>query len=191
MRFWVASVFLVFVSSLCAAEPLRGYAAEVGAFTVSGVSSGGYMAVQMHIAYSSRVHGAAAIAAGPYYCARGSLWSARDECMTGAPAPSRSDAERFEREKRIDPLANLPAARVWLFSGTQDRTVVPGVVAGAGEAVRALRCPSRARSGQGGRACHGDRACRRRLLRDRAAVHQRLRLRRRRRTAAALAWPAV
>lgn len=128
MRFWVASVFLVFASSLCAAEPLRGYAAEVGAFTVSGVSSGGYMAVQMHVAYSSRVHGAAAIAAGPYYCARGSLWSAWNECMTGAPAPSRSDADRFEREKRIDPLANLPAARVWLFSGTQDRTVVPRVV---------------------------------------------------------------
>lgn len=128
MRFWVASAFVLFGGALCAAEPLGSYAAEVGAVTVSGVSSGGYMAVQMHIAYSSQVRGAAALAAGPYYCARGSLWTARSECMTGAPEPSRSDAERFEREKRIDPLANLAAARVWLFSGTQDRTVVPGVV---------------------------------------------------------------
>jgi poly(3-hydroxybutyrate) depolymerase len=101
----------------------------VAAFTVSGVSSGGYMAVQMHVAYSSRVVGAAALAAGPYYCARGSLWSAWNECMSGAPAPTISDAERFALEKRIDPLANLAAARVWLFSGSQDRTVVPRVVA--------------------------------------------------------------
>ena len=126
MRFWLASFF--FSSCLCAAEPLRGHAADVAAFTVSGVSSGGYMAVQMHVAYSSRVVGAAALAAGPYYCARGSLWSAWNQCMTGAPAPTRSDAERFAREKRIDPLANLGAARVWLFSGTEDRTVVPRVV---------------------------------------------------------------
>jgi poly(3-hydroxybutyrate) depolymerase len=128
MRFWVASAFFLFSSSLRAAGPLPGYAAEAASFTVSGVSSGGYMAVQMHVAYSSRVRGAAALAAGPYYCARGSLWTARNECMSGAPVPSRTDAERFARENRIDPLANLLGAPVWLFSGTQDRTVVPPVV---------------------------------------------------------------
>jgi len=127
MRFWVANLLFV-SSSLCAQGRLPGYGAEVASFTVSGVSSGGYMAVQMHVAHSSRVHGAAALAAGPYYCARGSLWVARNECMTGAPAVTRRDAERFARENRIDPLANIPSARVWLFSGTQDRTVVPGVV---------------------------------------------------------------
>ena len=86
------------------------------------------MAVQMHLAYSSRVRGVGALAAGPYYCARGSLWTAWGPCMTGTPEVSRSDIERFARDQRIDPVANLSRARVWLFSGTQDRTVVPAVV---------------------------------------------------------------
>jgi poly(3-hydroxybutyrate) depolymerase len=123
MRFWLASLFCFF-SSAGAAEPLRGYGADVAAFTVSGVSSGGYMAVQVHFAHSTRVRGVGALAAGPYYCARGSLWRAWNACMTGHPAVSKSDA----RNGPIDPVANLAKARVWLFSGTEDRTVVPAVV---------------------------------------------------------------
>jgi poly(3-hydroxybutyrate) depolymerase len=36
--------------------------------TVSGLSSGGFMAVQMHVAYSSVFSGAGIFAGGPYYC---------------------------------------------------------------------------------------------------------------------------
>jgi poly(3-hydroxybutyrate) depolymerase len=129
MRFWVVELFLLFgFGSAIAAERLAGYGADVSTFTVSGVSSGGYMAVQMHLAYSSRVRGVGALAAGPYYCARGSLWTAWGRCMSGTPEVSRSDIERFARDRMIDPLANLPKAQVWLFSGMQDRTVVPAVV---------------------------------------------------------------
>ena len=116
------------IAPALAADRLSGLRADVSSFTVSGVSSGGYMAVQMQVAHSSRVHGIGALAAGPYYCARGSLWTAWGQCMTGAPAVSRSDPDRYAREKRIDPVANIAKARVWLFSGTQDRTVVPAVV---------------------------------------------------------------
>lgn len=45
-----------------AADRLPGYAAEAASFTVSGLSSGGYMAVQFHVAHSSRVKGAGALA---------------------------------------------------------------------------------------------------------------------------------
>jgi len=38
---------------------------DAGSVTVSGLSAGGYMAVQFHIAHSSLVHGAGVIAAGP------------------------------------------------------------------------------------------------------------------------------
>src|SRR5438445_8174116 len=38
--------------------------------SVSGLSSGGYMAVQFHVAYSSLVKGAGVIAGGPYFCAK-------------------------------------------------------------------------------------------------------------------------
>ena len=41
--------------------------------TVSGLSSGGYMAGQFHMAYSDWVNGAGVIAAGPYPCARNSI----------------------------------------------------------------------------------------------------------------------
>jgi len=126
MRFWVAS--LVFLTFGAAAERLPALAADTTKITVSGVSSGGYMAVQMHVAYSDRVSGAGALAAGPYYCAAGSLWTAWNTCMSGSPPASKADAERFAREGRIDPLANLAGAPVWLFSGTRDRTVIPAVV---------------------------------------------------------------
>jgi hypothetical protein len=131
-------IFLVSLSSAAvAADRLAGYGADTSTFTVSGVSSGGYMAVQMHVAHSSRVAGVGALAAGPYYCAQGSLWTAMNHCMTpGAwrPLPRseilKGHADRFAGERRIDPTENLSKARVWLFSGSQDRTVEPAVVQG-------------------------------------------------------------
>jgi hypothetical protein len=117
------------------AAELPALRADISAVTVSGVSSGGSMAVQMHVAHSAMVKGAGVIAGGPYYCAKGSLWTAYFNCMTPGwwtPLPSASSlkgfAEQFANAKRIDPVANLSTARVWLFSGTQDRTVAPAVV---------------------------------------------------------------
>jgi poly(3-hydroxybutyrate) depolymerase len=105
--------------------------------TVSGVSSGAYMAVQFHVAHSSRVKGVGALAGGPYYCAQGSLWTAYYNCMTPgsfAPLPStarlREQTESFAAGGRIDPTSNLESARVWLFSGTRDDTVTREVVEG-------------------------------------------------------------
>lgn len=37
--------------------------------SVSGVSSGAYMAVQLHVAYSETFMGVGSIAGGPYFCA--------------------------------------------------------------------------------------------------------------------------
>src|SRR5205814_8245008 len=47
-----------------ALERLRALGADVSAISVSGVSSGGYMAVQFHVAYSAVVRGAGVLAAG-------------------------------------------------------------------------------------------------------------------------------
>ena len=98
------------------------------------------MAVQLHVAHSSRVSGVGALAAGPYYCAQGSLWTAMQGCTSPGwftPLPDlktlRGHAERFARERAIDPTSNLAAARVWLFAGTQDRTVTRPVVDGLGQ----------------------------------------------------------
>lgn len=118
-----------------AADPLPAYNADIGNITVSGVSSGGYMAVQFHVAHSSEVKGVGVLAGGPYYCAQGFLWTAYYNCMTPnawMPLPSvellKNYADDFAREGRIDPTTNIAQARVWLFSGKQDRTVKPMVV---------------------------------------------------------------
>ncbi|MEZ5450219.1 MAG: hypothetical protein R3E89_15050 [Thiolinea sp.] len=39
--------------------------------TVSGLSSGAFMAVQLHVSHSARIRGAAVIAGGPYRCTAG------------------------------------------------------------------------------------------------------------------------
>ncbi len=44
-----------------------------GSVTTSGISAGGYMAVQLHVAHSALVNGVGVVAAGPYYCAENSL----------------------------------------------------------------------------------------------------------------------
>jgi poly(3-hydroxybutyrate) depolymerase len=120
-----------------AGDPLPALGTDP-AVTVSGVSSGGFMAVQLHVAHSTTVKGAGVLAGGPFYCAQGSLWAALNNCTspTGwAPVPPvellKADAERLARGGLVDPVANLATARVWLFSGTSDRVVQPPVVEAA------------------------------------------------------------
>jgi poly(3-hydroxybutyrate) depolymerase len=118
-----------------AAEPLPALRAQKQNVTASGLSSGGYMAVQLHLAHSASVSGVGVIAGGPYYCAQGSLWTALNHCMTpGAwsPVPSsvylKQITDQFARTDRIDPTKNLAGVPVWLFSGKQDRIVSVEVV---------------------------------------------------------------
>ena len=119
-----------------AAERLPALGADKDAVTVSGVSSGGAMAVQFHLAHSGFVRGTGAIAAPPYYCAMGSVWTALNNCMAPsawARPPSTEFLVGFARELdksgEIDPLSGLAGAKVWLFSGTRDETVAPQIVA--------------------------------------------------------------
>lgn len=62
MLFFAAliSIVLAFALAAQAASPLGPY--KVSDVTVSGLSSGAYMAVQMHVAYSSVVNGSAIFA---------------------------------------------------------------------------------------------------------------------------------
>ena len=117
-----------------ASDPLPALGAD-RAVTVSGISSGGFMAVQLHVAHSSTVKGAGVLAGGPFYCAQGNVWAALNNCTSPtarAPVPPvellKADAELLARGGLIDPLANLATSRVWLFVGTLDRVVEPPVV---------------------------------------------------------------
>jgi len=126
---------LAFHGTAAAADRLPAYGADVARATASGLSSGGYMAVQFQVANSSRINGVAAFAAGPYYCAQGSLWTALYNCSVptawaGLPSVDvlKAQAETYARGGQIDPTANLASTRVWLFSGTRDHTVERPVV---------------------------------------------------------------
>ena len=55
-----------------------------GRVTVSGISAGGYAAVQAHVALSGTISGAAAVAGGPYHCAEGNIIHALGRCISGS-----------------------------------------------------------------------------------------------------------
>jgi poly(3-hydroxybutyrate) depolymerase len=117
-----------------AADALQSFDVNAERTSVSGLSSGAYMAGQFHVAFSGTVIGAGIVAGGPYDCAEGQLPVALNRCMQtslGVPDPARllERARAAAAEGDIDPLANLADDRVYVFSGTQDETVTPPVVA--------------------------------------------------------------
>ncbi|XP_014670990.1 PREDICTED: uncharacterized protein LOC106811783 [Priapulus caudatus] len=90
------------------------------------------MAQQMLISHSSYVTGAAVIAAGPYFCAGGSLEISRDACVANA---SKIDAMQLVDMtfalgdmEHIDNPEHLEKAKVFLLAGKHDERVNPEVV---------------------------------------------------------------
>jgi poly(3-hydroxybutyrate) depolymerase len=127
---------------------LPALGADLEATTVSGLSSGAFMASQFHIAHSRIVRGAAIVAGGPYGCAENaypfpwkgpgasaSLLAVVAGCMShstpGVPATGFLEGRItiLAAEGRIDPISDLSRSRVYLFSGYKDHVVVPAIVA--------------------------------------------------------------
>ena len=66
--------------------------------SVSGLSSGAFMAGQFHVAFSATVIGAGIVAGGPYGCAEGQLATALNRCMQTHGGPP--DAAHLLRARR-------------------------------------------------------------------------------------------
>jgi len=130
----VASLALLLAAAAAAGqEALPRLNLLPGSLTVSGVSSGGYMATQYQVAYSKDVIGAGVISAGPWFCAQGSLFRALDECMKGGiigpeVAPLVAAARATAKAGLIDDLSWLVPDRVYVFHGSRDETVGAAVV---------------------------------------------------------------
>jgi poly(3-hydroxybutyrate) depolymerase len=95
---------------------------------VSGLSSGGFMANQLHVAYSDVFKGAGIFAAGPYDCAQNNLSTALYACMdTFMQRKTPAQLAQLTRDRaaagQLDPVANLSGDPVWLFHGSNDRSV--------------------------------------------------------------------
>lgn len=135
-----------FAGLLGSAPPLGSYGIDIQQTSVSGVSSGAAMAVQMHVAHSSIMRGVGVIAGVAYDCADSSLPSAMQRMLRGYDlclnATGGADANfsigRTTFAAGIpgaidDPALNLPRQKVWLFSGYNDGAVLrPAMDAVAG-----------------------------------------------------------
>jgi len=122
--------FFLLILSISAKLP--SFHLDPSLVTISGISSGGFMAVQMHFAYSSIIQGSAIIAGGPYGCALNNPAIALTACMSSPDfIPLKTlilTMEGLEKTGLIDPLGNIKNQKVYLFSGTEDTVVNSGVM---------------------------------------------------------------
>lgn len=118
-------------SAAASTDPLKSYNVDPTQISVSGISSGASLAHQLHIAYSSVIHGAGLLAAAPYACAKGNLNRAMQVCSSFISPyqgpPDVNELVQLTRSefqaKHIDDPANLADDRVYLFRGAKDRYV--------------------------------------------------------------------
>ena len=103
---------------------LNGDRAEV---TVSGISAGGYMALQLLVADSTLYRGAGSIAGGPWHCAKGDSAVAQDACMANT---TKIDVQNLINETKaaaaaghLEDLSNLGRSRVYLYNSDADNVV--------------------------------------------------------------------
>jgi poly(3-hydroxybutyrate) depolymerase len=128
-RFLVAVLIcLCSISASGVVIKLPKYNVSVNEVSVSGLSSGAYMAVQMHFAYSTTVRkGAGVIAGGPLYCSEGNVFIAQGPCMDGAGSRKLafllSVIHTWSGNGYIDPTRNLVTSKAYLLSGTIDSAV--------------------------------------------------------------------
>jgi poly(3-hydroxybutyrate) depolymerase len=133
--------WLVLVSGVVQAQVTPLPAMRASQVSVSGLSSGAYMAVQFEVAFSRTVVGAGIIAGGPYFCAQGNaiIATTRCSCTTGlltcGVRPGATNVNEliaitnwFAAAQTIDPTSALASHRVWLLSGIADSVVPPPVM---------------------------------------------------------------
>lgn len=104
--------------------------------TVSGISSGGYMASQVHVALSSLISGCGIFAAGPYACALGSVERAEQICMSEYSLnnllPNANELAQITRSwadiNLIDQPINLAKSQVYIYSGSLDTIIGTPIV---------------------------------------------------------------
>ncbi|KPI39932.1 uncharacterized protein AB675_11588 [Cyphellophora attinorum] len=119
-------VVLLAQSTMISAQgPLGSFNIEPSSISVSGFSSGGFMAAQLGIAYSSLFQsGFGVFAGGPYDCARDQ--DNFQNCMFNAtPMITQpiANVKSFGADGSIDPLTNLLDRRVYLQAGALDDVI--------------------------------------------------------------------
>jgi poly(3-hydroxybutyrate) depolymerase len=130
-------LFLLLFFSAAQAQIVSLPAMKAGQVSVSGLSSGAFMAVQFEVAFSSTVTGAGIIAGGPYFCSQGSVFTATTSCSCtteifgcrvrpgGTRVPDLiAITDWFAASHTIDATSAMAGHRIWMLSGAAD-SVVP------------------------------------------------------------------
>ncbi|MEZ5462474.1 hypothetical protein [Dokdonella sp.] len=136
------------MTSACSREQagadLPRFKLDASRTTVSGLSSGAYMATQVHMAFSDHVAGVALLAGGPYGCAGGDLETALTRCLN-PEADKSPDVEALASLAKsraaagsIASLDGLAGDKVLVMHGSLDTTVAAGVSAAGAELYRKL-----------------------------------------------------
>ncbi|MEX3789236.1 prolyl oligopeptidase family serine peptidase [Paraburkholderia sp. BR14374] len=132
-----AGLTLDSASAPSAIVKLQRYKIDPAKVFVAGISSGGFAAVQMHVAHSSTFKGAAVYAGGVYWCAgAGGAATALANCggetlptnqasYNSTLVPSEAYLDAQSSLGTIDPATNLRGQPVYLWSGTLDEVVNP------------------------------------------------------------------
>lgn len=145
MRYLIVLLGMIFVRCAYATPPLPTFHALSNETSISGLSSGAFMASQFHVAYSKDLIGVGIVAGGPWNCAGSNplklpMLTAATTCMnpcefgicTPLSYPNVSylveQAKLEAKNNHIDDLNYLQDDRIYLFSGNQDKTVITGVV---------------------------------------------------------------
>lgn len=125
-------LFLVIIAQITSAEtpgPLKSYKIDPTKISISGVSSGAFMAVQMGVAYSKTFSAVSSVAGGVYWCAQGDFKRAQAVCMKEPKDINVEDqinqAKRWDRAGAIDALDNLKKQKLFVFSSQKDAVIPP------------------------------------------------------------------
>ncbi|WP_020560450.1 extracellular catalytic domain type 2 short-chain-length polyhydroxyalkanoate depolymerase [Thiofilum flexile] len=154
-RFAPMVLSTVFVPQFSVAQPTptlatlaKGLKIDSQTITVSGLSSGAFMALQLHVVFSKVIKGVGLVAGGPYRCAEGvyqgslldssGLYTPTAVCSNTHPiypyaGPpklefSLQETEAMASKGLIDAPEHLAQSKVWLFSGIKDQTVPASVM---------------------------------------------------------------
>jgi len=157
----VMATFIAFGTAASAAGPARaeqpaklsGYNADIGESSISGISSGAFMAVQFATAWSSVIKSVGVVAGGPYWCAKADaddiddiingytlpIMTATGPCMTGPPpelSGSFAKADAKSASGDIDALQFVRRQKIYVFHGYNDAVVAKSVTDAAADFYR-------------------------------------------------------
>lgn len=145
-----------FGGAASAADPLGRFPADPQQVSVAGISSGAFMANQLHVAHSSGIMGAGIVAGGPFGCAVDRVTGEGVAALASlAVGPCMSVptllkpvafyaqiATDLAAKGWIDPPGNLARSRVYLFAGKADKVVNPKAVELGASLYRTLGVPA-------------------------------------------------